>query len=580
MQKNIIDISDWVADRFVENGIDRVFVYPGGTIAPLVNACIRKNIIIENFKNEQGAGYAALAFSRLTGKPQVVMVTSGPGVTNVLTPLADAFYDSTPLVVITGQVGTPDLNSRHGVRQRGFQEAPTVAMTSPISKLSVCLSSSKEVYENVPLAFKLSAEGRHGPVVLDFPMDIQRLEINDLSEILIDDKETNISTNKKNSFNIQDSLVKDIASFGSKAKLPVLLLGQGALIAGLFEEYSEIANKLDAAVVTSFLGVGAFDTENKRYMGYVGHTGHKIANKIVHDSDFLLVLGSRLDIRQTGNQVKDFVPNGKVAWIDIDEAELNNPRVDVDWRINSCISEFCESFIPNLKNRVNEIENSKINDYISESLKRYEDVPSNNSSNIQPRELMDCLDPFVKINKTTIVTGVGCHQHWAARHLSFKPNHVKHLSSGGHGAMGYDIPSAVGAAMANPSDTVLCIVGDGSILMNIQELATIKERNLNIKIIVVNNNRLGMVSQFQLITWGADPTTGDVEVIDFQSIGQGFGITSMKLSKVESMESKIDELFSKPGPALLEVILDYNADVVPMLLAGQKMDEMWDGRDK
>lgn len=580
MQKNIIDISDWVADRFVENGIDRVFVYPGGTIAPLVNACIRRKIIIENFKNEQGAGYAALAFSRLTGRPQVVMVTSGPGVTNVLTPLADAYYDSTPLVVITGQVGTPDLNSRHGVRQRGFQEAPTVAITSPISKLSVCLTSSMEVYRNIPLAFKLSAEGRHGPVVLDFPMDIQRLEINDSSEIMIDDNKPNFSTNKIKNLNFQDDLVKDIAAAACNAKLPVVLLGQGALISGLFEEYVEIANKLDAAVVTSFLGVGTFDTGNKRYMGYVGHTGHKIANKIVHEADFLLVLGSRLDIRQTGNQVKDFVPNGKVAWIDIDDNELDNPRVDIEWSINTCISKFCEAFIPKLPNRGIEIENSKINDYISESLKRYEDVPSNNSSNIQPRELMDCLDPFVKINKTTIVTGVGCHQHWAARHLSFKPNHVKHLSSGGHGAMGYDIPSAVGAAMANPSDTVLCIVGDGSILMNIQELATIKERNLNIKIIVVNNNRLGMVSQFQLITWGADPTTGDVEVIDFQSIGQGFGITSMKLSKVESMESKIDELFSKPGPALLEVILDYNADVVPMLLAGQKMDEMWDGRDK
>tara|TARA_B100000965_G_scaffold404493_1_gene435370 strand:+ start:3137 stop:4876 length:1740 start_codon:yes stop_codon:yes gene_type:complete len=579
MQDNIVDISDWVADRFVENGIDRVFVYPGGTIAPLVNACIRKKIIIENFKNEQGAGYAALAFSRLTGRPQVVMVTSGPGVTNVLTPLADAYYDSTPLIVITGQVGTPDLNSRHGVRQRGFQEAPTVAMTSPISKLSVCLTSSKDVYQNIPHAFRLSAEGRHGPVVLDFPMDIQRLEINDLSEALIEDK-SNISTNKQSSFNIKDDELKDIAAAASNAKLPVVLLGQGALIAGLFEEYVEIANKLDAAVVTSFLGVGSFDTDNERYIGYIGHTGHKIANKIVHESDFLLVLGSRLDIRQTGNQVNDFVPNGKVAWVDIDNNELDNPRVDIDWSINACISQFCEAFIPKLPNRDIKIENSIVAGYLSESLKRYEDVPSTNSSSIQPRDLMDCLNPFIKNNKTTIVTGVGCHQHWAARHLSFKPNYVKHLSSGGHGAMGYDIPSAVGAAMANPHDTVLCIVGDGSILMNIQELATIKERNLNIKIVVVNNNRLGMVSQFQLITWGADPTTGDVEVLDFQSIGQGFGITSMKLSKVKSMESKIDELFSRPGPALLEVILDYDADVVPMLLAGQKMNEMWDGRDK
>jgi acetolactate synthase I/II/III large subunit len=580
MQKNIVDISDWVADRFIENGIDRVFVYPGGTIAPLVNACIRRNIIIENFKNEQGAGYAALAFSRLTGKPQVVMVTSGPGVTNVLTPLADAYYDSTPLIVITGQVGTPDLNSRHGVRQRGFQEVPTVSITSPISKLSICLKSSKDVYQNIPHAFELSIEGRQGPVVLDFPMDIQRLEINDLNKISTDNKKSNISINKSDGFNIKDDVVQDIANAAINAKLPVLLLGQGALSAGLFEEYIEIANKLDAAVVTSFLGIGSFDTNNERYIGYIGHTGHKIANKIVHESDFLLVLGSRLDIRQTGNQVNDFVPNGKVAWIDIDNNELDNPRVSIDWSINAYISKFCEAFMPKLPNRDGELANDKVADYVFESRKRYEDIPTTDSVNIQPRDLMDCLNLFVKNSKSIIVTGVGCHQHWTARHLSFKPNYIKHLSSGGHGAMGYDIPSAVGAAIAYPNDMVLCIVGDGSILMNIQELATIKERNLNIKIVVLNNRRLGMVSQFQLITWGADPTTGDVEVLDFESIGNGFGINSMKVSKVESMESRISELFSKSGPALLEVILDYDADVVPMLLAGQKMNEMWDGRKK
>ncbi len=580
MNKNIVDISDWVAECFLENGIDRVFVYPGGTIAPLVNACIRKNIIIENFKNEQGAGYAALAYGRLTGRPQVVMVTSGPGVTNALTPLADAFYDSTPLILITGQVATTDLNSRHGVRQRGFQEVPTVPMTSPISKLSVCLTSSEAVYLNVPLAFTLSTMDRHGPVVLDFPMDIQRLEIENSAIQSTTDEKSLISENKNNKFDINNDVIEEIAVSAKDADLPVILLGQGALSAGLFEIYEELANKLDAAVVTSFLGLGSFDTDNKRYIGYIGHTGHKMANKIVHESDFLLVMGSRLDIRQTGNQVNDFVPNGKVAWVDIDANELDNPRVSADWKINSCISQFCKNFLAQLNSTNDEIKNKNVIHFISESSKRHEDIPSKNCLSIQPRELMDCINPIVKTSRTTIVTGVGCHQHWAARHLSFKPNYINHLSSGGHGAMGYDLPSAVGAAMAYPNDRVLCIVGDGSILMNIQELATIKERNLNIKIIVVNNNRLGMVSQFQLITWGADPTTGDVEVVDFKSIGQGFGITSMRVSESELMESKINEFFSISGPALLEVILDYNADVVPMLLAGQKMNDMWDGREK
>ena len=573
------NIANWVAECLAANDVERVFVYPGGTIAPLVNACIEIGIVIENFKNEQGAGYAALAYSRLTGKPQVIMVTSGPGVTNILTPLSDAYYDSTPVIVITGQVGTADLAGRLGARQRGFQEVPTVAITTPISKFSICLQSAHDVFQYVPKSFAIALEGRHGPVVLDFPMDVQR------SELIAPDKQELTAMPvfgdiKEEKYALQDSILKDISETALLAKFPVILLGQGALVAAEFESYSKIAELLDAAVVTSFLGVGSYDTDNFRSLGYIGHTGHLAANKAVHDSDFLLVLGSRLDIRQTGNQVDHFVPNGKVAWVDIDLNELENPRVGIDWKVKCCVSNFCNALLKVLPDRTSNFNNKALAKFLAIKSQRSEDIPSGLNSGIQPRDLMDALNAIIKTDKTTVVTGVGCHQHWAARHLSFKPHHLKHLSSGGHGAMGYDLPSAVGAAMAEPDRLILCIVGDGSILMNIQELATIKERDLNIKIVVVNNNRLGMVSQFQLITWGTDPTTGDVDMLDFKSIGSGFGIQSFRLIDCTSMASSLREIFSAVGPSLIEVMVDSRADVVPMLLGGQKMNEMWMGRDQ
>ena len=205
---------------------------------------------------------------------------------------------------------------------------------------------------------------------------------------------------------------------------------------------------------------------------------------------------------------------------------------------------------------------------------RLDDVPTKNNK-IQPRDFMDILEEQTGNIDTIVATGVGCHQHWAARHLSYKPKKKQHISSGGHGAMGFDLPSSIGASMLEPKKTTICIVGDGSFLMNIQELASLKERNLNLKIIVLNNARLGMVSQFQLITFGDDPTTGDVEKINFSKIANGFGISSAILHKKKDIVHKVKWLLAKQGPALLEVSIDPLSDVVPMLLAGKQMNDLW-----
>ncbi len=572
INKNIENIADWVAYKFVLEGIDRVFVYPGGTIAPLINACIKFNIKIECLNNEQGSGYAALAYSRINNRPQVVMVTSGPGVTNVISPLADAYYDSSPLIVITGQIGTGDLTSRLEVRQRGFQETPTVDITKSIAKRAVCLLTKDEVFSEVPLAFDLAMEGRMGPCVLDFPMDIQRTEIDSFDPPK--SRELNVSGHQGNGkVMIKDEILDAI----SNASKPVILLGHGSLSVTKYKILEEIAESMDALVVSSFLGLGSFSSSNDRFLGYIGHTGHQIANLAVAECDLLLVLGSRLDVRQTGTEVDDFVRNGKVISINNDSTELDNPRVNIDWPINMDINIFCEALVKNIKDNKHNLDSNWKKIIDEKKSMRLDDIPKKDSKFIQPREFLDQLSPLMEKQETILVTGVGCHQHWAARHLPFEPKANTFLTSAGHGTMGYDIPSSIGAAMASPEKRVVCIVGDGSALMNIQELAYLKNSDLDIKIIVFNNSRLGIVSQFQLITWGVDPTTGDFRPQDFKSIAEGFGINAEKIVKNSEIKEKIEWLWSQKGPALLDVMIDPSADVRPMLLAGQTMDEMWTG---
>ncbi len=549
-------------------------MYPGGTIVPIVNACLEQNIIVERFASEQGAGYAALAYARLTGRPQIFMVTSGPGVTNAISPLADAFYDSLPLILISGQIGTKDLASRPSVRQRGFQEVPTVAITAPISKHSVCLDSVDKVFEELPNAFALSASGRMGPVVLDFPMDIQRTDLSlefDLP-IAINKIKTKISLDS----NDLDQL-EAIAKVATQATRPVILLGHGAIFSGAYNEYRLLAEKLDAVVTTSFLGLGAFNTTDRRSMGYIGHTGHFVANTAVAEADFLLVLGSRLDVRQTGTLTDQFVPKGKIVWVDIDETELNNPRVSVDWAIKSDVSEFCAALLPKIKERKTPADQNWFEKLHVLKSKSVEDQPKKASNFCQPKTILSKFSSLIEGKDIVVTTGVGCHQHWAARHLPFAPTGPRLLTSGGHGTMGFDLPSAIGAAIAEPNKRVLCIVGDGSLLMNIQELMSVAERNLNIKILVLNNNRLGIVSQFQLITWGDDPASGNFCAPDFQKIALGFGIPSYALKQADGDENIISDFWNQDGPGLLNVSIDPESNIVPMLLAGQKMNEMWTG---
>lgn len=565
-------LADVVARSIAALGVDAVYIYPGGTIAPLVNGFVAAGVKVEVFKHEQGAVYAALAKARLTGKLQVAMVTSGPGVTNAITPLADAFYDSTPLLLITGQVGTGDLLSGRKVRQRGFQEVPTVSMVSAITKAAVCPTTVDEALSVLPGLIASALTGRPGPVVLDFPMDVQRALAPTNSDTL------DLRVNPPPKKGIDQGGVAEVAMALTRAKRPVVMLGHGALTAGAFDLYKTFAKKVQAMVVTSLPGLGVFDGKSNQFLGYVGHTGHEVANTAVHESDFLLVLGARLDVRQTGTMVNQFVPNGQVAWVNDDATELSAPRVGVRWPVLADVADFLEALNEHLDTHDPELDTEWQQKLRNMRLACGEDsFEITHSADLFPKEVLQQLNKCMDGERGVVVTGVGSHQQWAARHLTYAPKGWRFLTSAGHGAMGYDIPSAVGAAMTYPGEKVLCVVGDGSFLMNVQELAAMAERKLNVKVLLLNNQRLGIVSQFQRITWGDDHGSGEFLTPDFVAIAKGFGIPAERLLKREQLGSMIQKFWDTEGPVLLEVQIDHDADVVPMLLGGQTMGEMWQG---
>tara|TARA_Y100000768_G_C23987177_1_gene689650 strand:- start:3364 stop:5061 length:1698 start_codon:yes stop_codon:yes gene_type:complete len=558
------------AEKFVrilkKNQINEVFIYPGGTIAPIINACERFKVKIHTFKSEQGAGYAAIGAYKTTKKPQILMVTSGPGVTNALTPLADAFYDSIPLFLIAGQISTDDLSKRKKVRQRGFQEVPTLDLVNKISKDHTLINNTQNFERKVQGLIEKSNSGRPGPIVIDFPMNIQKS--------IFSEKKSKLKKTQTKKTKINKNVLNQINNKILNSKKPLLLLGNGANDQKNFDLIKKLVSKYNFQVVTSLLGVGAYDTDSINHHGYIGHTGHIAANFAAYTCDFLLVLGSRLDLRQTGTEIKKFCPEAYKVMVDIDKIELKFPRVKVNIKVNQSVNSFLINFlkIKNKKKKLTRNNNDWLNYLIEKKDLNLEDEFKTKKF-VNPKKFIKKVSKKFKNKPHSVVTGVGIHQQWTARHYSFNKN-IFFLTSGGHGTMGFDIPSSIGASIKTKKP-VLCFVGDGSIMMNIQELKTISEKKLNIKIFLFNNERLGIVSQFQKITFGNDPTTKMFKTPNFKTLSKSFDLKFTKIVNDKEVDKKIKNINKFLGPELIEVKIDYKADVSPMLLAGYKMNEMW-----
>ncbi|GIL41468.1 thiamine pyrophosphate-binding protein [Roseiterribacter gracilis] len=556
--------ADLVAEAVVALDARPVWLFPGGTIAPVIDALVRRDVPYLCTRHEQAAGYGAIAATRVLGRPQVVLVSSGPGVTNLVTAIADAYFDGIPLLVLTGQVGTGDLRGDRPIRQRGFQEVDTVGLLRPIAKQVFQPHDETQLRSALAEALVTISSGRPGPVVIDLPMNVQRGVVGDAPLAL-----TKTTTKTQ----IDADTVAAIAQALKQASRPIVLAGAGVVTSGAEEELRALIDRAPMAVTQSLPALGAFPTSHDLSLGFHGHTGTQYAGRALSEADFILVVGSRLDLRQTGTMVDKFGQSATVARIEIDPGEGANPRVRVDLTVQAD-ARLGLAALRTALDGANLPDWSSWHAQIAGWKKEFA-LPTGRAGALTPQRVVETADRVTRGRRTIVTSGVGSHQQWAARHFTYDRPTRQWSTSAGHGAMGYDLPAAVGAQVAAPDALVLCFVGDGSLQMNIQELATVAERKLPLKIIVLDNHRFGIVSQFQKLNWGTDPSCGDKYNPDFAAIAKAYGLTSFTVEALDTLEATLTRAVATDGPVLVHCLVEKHEDISPMLLAGQGLDAMW-----
>jgi len=558
--------ADLVLDAFLRHQVRHVFIFPGGTIAPILDR-IEKHSRIEIVcpRTEQGAGYAALGYARMTGETAVFMVTSGPGVTNAVTPIADAYYDNIPLVVITGQVGTSDMRGDLPVKQRGFQEVDTVDLMKPITKAAFLVKDIRELPDVMEQAFFLAGSGRRGPVVVDLPMNIQRGAVP--AETGRPAKRTEVLPF------IPADRIETLARWISEAERPVILAGGGVIAADAVQELRALADAGRIPVTMSMPGIGAYPSDSALSLGLCGYAGSQYANMAMYKADLLIGVGTTFHLRQTGSLPDKTVEKGRIARIDLDINELNHSRVPLDLQINAD----AKAALAALERALQRLPSPKTAawlDRIGDWKAQYPLLMGKPSGLPKPQEIIEAVNLAARDKKVIATTGVGQHQCWVPRHFDFAAPDRVLLTSSGHGTMGFDLPAAIGAKIAEPDATVICFVGDGSLQMNIQELATVVERGLDIKIVVLDNHALSIVAQFQRQNWKSHPSTGDKYNPDFAAIAEAYGIAGVSIASREGMAEKLRAAVQRKGPVLIHCHVDPQEDLLPMLLGGHTLDDM------
>ncbi|HET7086088.1 MAG TPA: thiamine pyrophosphate-binding protein [Rhizomicrobium sp.] len=558
--------ADLVLDAFLRHQVKHVFIFPGGTIAPILDRIEKRSRIeIVCPRTEQGAGYAALGYARMTGETAVFMVTSGPGVTNAVTPVADAYYDNIPLVVITGQVGTGDMRGALPVKQRGFQEVDTVELMRPIAKAVFQVKEIRDLPDVMEQAFFLARSGRQGPVVVDLPMNVQRGTVTeDACHPIV--KRTEVMPF------VPADRIELLAQWISEAQRPVILAGGGVIAAGAMAELRALADSFGIPVTMSMPGIGAYPSDAPLSLGLCGYAGSQYANLAMYKSDLLIGIGTTFHLRQTGSLPAKTVEKGRVARIDLDVNELNHSRVPLDLMIHAdaraalaALARAMEHVtLPNTHAWL-----EQIGDWKAE----YPLLAGKPGPLPKPQAIIETADLAMR-GKVIVTTGVGQHQCWVPRHFDFDAPQRVLLTSSGHGTMGFDLPAAIGAKIAHPDAGVICFVGDGSLQMNIQELATIAERQLDIKIVVLDNHALSIVAQFQRQNWQSHPSTGDKYNPDFAAIAQAYGIAGVTIKSREGMVPALRAALHRKGPVLIHCHVDPEEELLPMLLGGRTLDDM------
>jgi acetolactate synthase I/II/III large subunit len=535
------------------HGVQRIAGIPGGANLPMYDALSRSSIRHILARHEQGAGFIAQGQARATEKVGVFFATSGPGATNALTAIADARLDSIPLVCITGQVHQALIGTD------AFQEIDTYGLTLPITKHNYLVRDARDLLTIIPRAFQIAAEGRPGPVVIDVPKDVQQqwVEIETWPQPLPIQRPPIPSR----------SQLEEAASMIRSAERPVLYIGGGAIHSGAHQEIHELAQRLHAPVISSLMGLGAFPCDHPQFIGMLGMHAARYTNQILHECDTLIALGVRFDDRATG-KVSEFCPNSRILHIDIDRSEIGKIKA-AHCALHADLKDTLDALLP----LVSECRNEPWWDRIRELKVAW------------PFEIPDAENPLAPYGMiiqaaaavegpSFITTDVGQHQMRVAQCYPFqKPR--QWLTSGGLGTMGFGLPAAIGAALEHPDATVLCFTGDGSLLMNIQELVLIAEEKLNIKVILSNNYSLGLVHQQQQLFYGQRLMASLYHnAVDFVAIAKGFGVAAHELALADDPQAMLADLIRKPGGCLIHVPTDVAAHVFPMVPPGGSNREM------
>ena len=534
-------------------GVDTVFGYPGGAVLPIYDALYDSKITHYLTRHEQGAAHAADGYARASGKVGVCFATSGPGATNLVTGLATAYMDSVPVVAITGQVATSLLG------RDSFQEADITGITMPITKHNYLVKSPEELAQTVAEAFYIASTGRPGPVLIDIPKDVSaaKAKYSFPGEVRLPGYQPKLNPDEEE--------VEKALALINKAEKPVIFTGGGVVNAGASEQLLQLAEKINAPVVASLMGLGGFPGNHPLFLGMLGMHGTKPANYAVSECDLLLAVGVRFDDRVTGD-IKSFAPLAKIIHIDIDPAEINkNVRVDVP------LVGDVKNSLQLLLERVEEKNQEKWLSYIFELKQKYP-LTYNQDCGLKPQKVIETL--YQKTHgEAIIVTDVGQNQMWAAQYYRY--NYPRSfISSGGLGTMGYGLPAGIGAKVAKPDRQVIVITGDGGIQMNSQEFMTAAHYNIPVKVVILNNGYLGMVRQWQELFHQRRYSHTELNNPDFVKLAEAYGILGLRVKKVESLEDKLTELLNHPGPAVLDVWVDREENVYPMVPPGGAISKM------
>ena len=552
-----------------DHKVEYIFGYPGGAVLPLYDQLFKqkeiKHILV---RHEQGAGHAAEGYARSSGKPGVVLVTSGPGATNMVTALTDAYMDSIPLVCITGQVPT------HLIGTDAFQECDTTGITRPCTKHNWLVKDVNQLAETIHKAFRIATTGRPGPVLIDIPKDIQ------FKKGIYKSHETIQIDSYQPNFKGDPNQIEKAVELIANAKKPIFYTGGGVINAG--EKASQSLRELVALTgfpITSTLqGLGCYPGEDPQFLVMLGMHGTYEANHAMHDCDLMINIGARFDDRITG-MVSKFSPGSKKIHIDIDPSSINKV-VKVDVAVVGDAQSVMSSMIEIIKKKYPGFKNSnkeKISDWWKQIgvWREKKSLSFKQGKNIiLPQHAVHRLYELTKDQDTFISTEVGQHQMWAAQHYKFsKPN--RWMTSGGLGTMGYGLPAAIGIQIAHPKKLVIDIAGEASILMNMQELSTAVQYRLPIKIFILNNEYMGMVRQWQELLHDKNYSESYSEALpDFVKLAEAYGAVGIRASKPEELDEKIKEMISVNRPVIFDCVVEKEENCYPMIPSGKAHNEM------